>query len=44
MTGRTNTDNIKDEKLKCFVKKGLSADKSKRFHSVNEKMISFRNL
>jgi len=33
MTGRTNNDNIKDEKLKCFVEKGFFADKCKRFHS-----------
>lgn len=36
LTGKTNCDKIKNEKLKNFVEKGLNADKSNRFKSVAE--------
>lgn len=44
MTGRTNTDKIDDYRLKAFVDKGLSTDKSKRFANVNERESEFKNL
>ena len=34
MTGKTNTDNIEDAKLRRFVQKGLNTDKTKRFQNV----------
>ncbi len=44
MTGKTNTDKVKDEKMKAFIVKGLNPDKTKRFQNVIELMISFRSL
>jgi len=42
MTGKTNTDGITNPKLKGFVTKGISADKSARFKSVSEMVQAFR--
>lgn len=36
ITGKTNVSNIKNASLNQFVQKGLSADKPKRYQSVNE--------
>lgn len=44
MTGKTNTDNISDLKLKAFVIRGLNADKSKRFNTINEMAQAFRQI
>lgn len=44
MTGKTNTDTIADPKLMEFVKKGLNADKSKRFQTVGEMIQVFRAI
>ena len=44
MTGRTNIERINNEKLKKFVEKGLNSDKSKRFQSVAEMIIAFREI
>lgn len=44
MTGKTNTEKITDLRLKAFVARGLNADKSKRFNSVNEIVQAFREL
>lgn len=42
MTGKTSVVNIPDPKLDAFVKKGLSVDNEKRFHSVEELSHAFR--
>lgn len=44
MTGKTNTENISEPKLKEFVRRGLSADKSQRFKTVREIAQAFRGL
>jgi hypothetical protein len=44
MTGKTNTDGIANPKLKDFVTRGISADKSARFKSVNEMVQAFRSI
>lgn len=44
MTGRTNTDRIKDNALYEFVQKGLNADKQKRFQNVTEISAAFRRI
>lgn len=36
MTGKTNTTNIKDIKLRAFVNKGLSSNQAERYQSVDE--------
>lgn len=42
LTGKTNASSISDTKLKEFVEKGLSPDKSLRFQSVDEITIAFK--
>lgn len=44
LTGKINTDNISNTKLKEFVQKGLNADKSLRFQTVDELIHAYRNL
>lgn len=44
ITGKTNTDKIKNEKLQEFVIKGLNTDKTKRFQNVNEMTLELRNI
>lgn len=44
LTGKATADRITDTKLKAFVEKGLSVDKTKRFRSVKEMEIAFRNI
>ena len=44
MTGKTNSDNISDQKLKEFVQKGLHSDKSIRFQNVAEMLEAFRAI
>lgn len=44
LTGKANVDRITDNKLKTFVEKGLSPDKSKRFQSVDEMISDFRQV
>lgn len=44
MSGKPYPDKIKDTKLKAYVEKGLSADKTKRFQSVDEMAIAFRTI
>lgn len=44
MTGKTNTEKIKDAKMKSFVEKGLNPDKSKRYQSVFELREAFCEL
>ena len=44
MTGKTNTANIKDVKLRAFVNKGLSANRSERFQNVDEIIEGIRKL
>lgn len=41
MTGKTNTDNISDQKLRGFVQKGLNSNKSVRFQNVTEMLQAF---
>lgn len=36
MTGRYNLENIKNQKVKDFVLKGISANLDERYHSVAE--------
>lgn len=36
ITGRTNTDNIENDKLRSFVQKGLNSDKNQRFKNIDE--------
>ncbi|WP_235828975.1 hypothetical protein [Anaerosacchariphilus polymeriproducens] len=42
MTGKTNTSVIKDTKLKTFVEKGLSSDKSNRYLNITELNNTFK--
>lgn len=44
MTGKTNTEKIKDNNLKIFVEKGLSSDKKQRFQTVLELAGEFRKI
>ena len=44
MSGKPYPDKIKDSKLKAYVEKGLSADKTKRFQSVEEMAAEFRRI
>lgn len=44
MTGKTNSDNIPDQKLREFVQKGLHSDKSVRFQNVAEMLQAFRAI
>jgi len=44
MTGKTNSDNISDPKLRAFVQKGLHTDKTQRFQNVSEMLQAFRNI
>ena len=44
MTGKTNSDNIPDQKLRAFVQKGLHSDKSVRFQNVTEMLQAFRAI
>ncbi len=44
MTGKTNTDKVKDEKMKAFIVKGLNPDKTKRFQNVSELITACRSL
>ena len=44
MSGKTRMDNIKNKNLSSFVNKGLSANLSERFQSVNEMIIAVRAL
>lgn len=44
MTGKTNTSNIKDENLRKFVNKGLSANHTERYQSVDEIIDGIREL
>lgn len=44
MSGKTRIDNIKDTNLSSFVNKGLSANLSERFQSVDEMMIAVKEL
>lgn len=42
MTGKTNTDNIADFRLRDFMNRGLNNDKSKRFFNVSEIAKAFK--
>lgn len=44
MTGKTSTDNIKNQKLQEFIRKGLSSEYDKRFQSVEEMIQAFRAI
>lgn len=44
MTGKTNTNSIKDTKLEEFVHKGLNPEKSKRFQNAEEMLIALKSL
>lgn len=44
MSGKTRIGNIKDTNLSSFVNKGLSANLSERFQSVDEIMIAVKEL
>ena len=44
MTGKLNTEEIKNSSLKEFVKKGMFLDKEKRYQSVDEMIKCFRKL
>ena len=41
MTGRYNLENIKNQKVKDFVLKGISSDLDKRYHSIAEMEKAF---
>lgn len=41
MTGKYNLENIKDEKIKNFVLRGVNQDVNKRYKSINELMTAF---
>lgn len=43
MTGKYNLENIKDEKIKGFVMKGIDPDTNKRYQSVEELRVAFIN-
>lgn len=44
MTGKTNVSNIKDEKLRAFVNKGLSANQAERYQCVDEIIKAIKGL
>lgn len=44
MTGKTNTENIKDKNLKMFIEKGLAPNKKERFQTVLELAEEFKKL
>ena len=44
LTGKINLTNIGNELLASFVKKGLSPDLNKRFHSVDEMEKYIRDI
>ncbi len=44
ITGRTNTDNIKIDKLRRFVEKGLNSDKNQRFKSIEELSKNIKSI
>ena len=44
LTGKINLTNIGNELLASFVKKGLSPDLNKRFHSVDEMEKDIRDI
>lgn len=44
MSGKTRTDNIKDVNLSSFVNKGLSANLSERYRSVDEMINAVKKL
>lgn len=44
MTGRTNLEGIKDEKIKGFVKKGIHADHKQRYQNIQELKLVFREV
>ena len=44
MTGSALIRSDFDEKLKSFFQKGVSSDKSNRFHSVDEMIFAFKNF
>lgn len=41
MTGKTNFDNLKEEKLKLYLLQGTNPDKTKRFQSLDEMRQAF---
>lgn len=44
MTGSAMMRSDTDESLKSFFQKGVSSDKTNRYHSVDEMIIAFKNL
>ena len=44
MTGKTNTEKIKDSNLKIFIEKGLSSDKKQRFQTMLELAREFKKI
>ena len=44
LTGRTNTDKIKNTQLKEFVNKGLSSDVKNRFTDIEDLIIEFNKI
>ncbi len=44
MTGKTNTSDITNMDFRAFVEKGLNADKTKRYSSVNELEKAFTKI
>lgn len=44
MTGKYNLENIKDEKIKGFVIKGIDPDTNKRYQSVDELRAAFNTI
>lgn len=44
MTGRTNMEKIENASLRVFAEKGINPDKSRRFTSVDELKVAFRDI
>ena len=44
LTGKTNTEKIKNQKIKAFVAKGTNSDKEKRFVDIEELAKEFKFL
>ncbi|WP_242967860.1 AbiJ-related protein [Tepidibacter mesophilus] len=44
LTGRTNTDKIKNVQLQEFVVRGLNPDKAKRFQNIDELIETFNKI
>jgi len=44
MEGRTNTDKTDNPQMKSFLAQGLNSDESKRFKTVEEMSVAFRNI